>query len=182
MAAAVRAEFHGIPHGRVVTWLGGYADATPGIEVIVDSSVRVDDRNEPRPDVVLRIANEGTSVIDSDGYLVGPPELVAEVSASSASYDLHEKLAVYERHGVREYLVWRVMEKEFDWFVRRGGSYVRLESGEGGVLRSEIYPGLWLNVAALLRGDGLTVRSVLEQGLSATQHADFAAQLERRKS
>ena len=85
MAAAIRAELHGVPHARLITWLGGYVDATPGVEAADAASMRLDDRNEPQPDALLRITEEGRSVIDGKGYLVGPPELVAEVSASSAA-------------------------------------------------------------------------------------------------
>jgi Uma2 family endonuclease len=181
MAAAVRAEFHGVPHARMISWLGEYAASTPGSEAAACASVRLDSRNEPQPDVMLRVTQGGQSVIDGEGYLVGAPELAAEVAASSASYDLHEKLKVYERHGVREYLVWRVIEKQFDWFVLREGRYAKLAAEQDGILRSEFFPGLWLDAAALLRGDGLSVRRALDQGLATPQHAGFVAALEQRK-
>ena len=51
---------------------------------------------------------------------------MVEVAASSAAYDLHEKLRVYRRNGVQEYLVWRVYDGELDWFELQEGRYARL--------------------------------------------------------
>jgi Uma2 family endonuclease len=42
--------------------------------------------------------------MDSDN-VEGAPELIVEIAASSASYDLHDKLRVYRRNGVQEYIV-----------------------------------------------------------------------------
>jgi len=41
----------------------------------------------------------------------GTPELLVEVAASSASYDLHDKLTSLPAHGVQEYIVWRVYDR-----------------------------------------------------------------------
>ena len=45
-------------------------------------------------------------------------------------------------------------------------------------LRGTVFPGLWLDPAALVRGDKVTVQAILQQGLSSAEHADFAARLE----
>ena len=34
-----------------------------------------------------------------------------EISGSTVSYDLYDKLTVYRRHGVQEYIVWRVYDQ-----------------------------------------------------------------------
>jgi Uma2 family endonuclease len=113
MAAALRIRWHGNPHLRLAAWLSNYADETPGVEGADNASVRLDEMNMPQPDLLLRIHEKcgGQSTETGDGHLVGAPELIAEVAASSASFDLHEKLAVYQRCGVREYLVWRVRKR-----------------------------------------------------------------------
>ncbi|MGQ4810223.1 hypothetical protein NKDENANG_03672 [Candidatus Entotheonellaceae bacterium PAL068K] len=69
---------------------------------------------------------------------------MVEVASSSASYDLHAKLQVYRRGGVREYVVWQVLDQEVDWFVLREGQYERLQPDIDGCLRSEVFAGLWL--------------------------------------
>lgn len=184
MAAALRFRGHGNPHARLSAWLVNYADATPGVEAADNTSVRMDATSMPQPDLLLRIerACGGQSTESNDDYIEGAPELIAEIAASSASSDLHEKLALYERSGVREYLVWRVLDQQFDWFVLREGSYERLEAGSDSILRSETFPGLWLDTAALLRNDGLGVRKVLDLGLASPAHAEFAAELKQRRS
>jgi Uma2 family endonuclease len=174
-----RHSSHGHQHAHLINWLGHYEAHTPGVEVSGNATVRLDLDNEPQPDVLLFIdpACGGQARIDADGYIEGAPELVAEVAASSASYDLHAKLRVYRRNGVREYIVWRVLDQEIDWFVLRAGQYERLPLDAEGLYRSEVFPGLWLDLAALLRGDLATVLAVIQRGLASPEHAAFAARL-----
>lgn len=106
------------------------------------------------------------------------PELVAEVAASSVSYDLHDKLRSYQRNGVREYLVWRVWDSAIDWFVLREGQFEPLSPTGPGHYQSEIFPGLWLDLNALLRGDVARVLTVLQQGVASPEHAAFIASLQ----
>ncbi len=111
--------------------------------------------------------------------MVGAPELIAEVAASSANYSLHAKLAAYQRNDVREYVVWRTCDTEIDWFALRGGRYQRLRQGRDGIYRSRVLPGLWLNPTALLRGDLATVLSVVQQGTAGPEHAAFVRRLQK---
>jgi Uma2 family endonuclease len=175
----VRHRQHGAPHAHLIGWLGQYAANTPGVEVGDNSSVRLDLDNEPQPDALLLIdpAYGGQVRISADGIIEGAPELVAEVASSSVSYDLHAKLHVYRRNGVREYTVWRVLEREIDWFVLRAGQYERMPVDAQGLLRSEVFAGLWLDAAALVRGDLATVLSIVQQGLASPEHAAFLSRL-----
>jgi Uma2 family endonuclease len=172
MPSPVRASHHGLPHALLSTWLGVYASATPGARHLVDSTLRIDEDNEPQPDLVLFAANGGAR-IDADGYLHGAPELVIEVAASSVSYDLHQKLHVYRRAGVREYLVLRSEDAAVDWFVLREGAYGRLPVDAEGVVRSEVFPGLWLSAPALLAHDDAGLLATLRAGLATPEHAAF---------
>jgi hypothetical protein len=104
--------------------------------------------------------------------------LIAEVAATSASYDLHEKSTVYRRNGVREYIVWRVRDGELDWFILRKSEYQQL-APEGDTHRSKVFPGLWLDTAALLSGDLARVLAVLRQGIGTAEHTSFAESLKR---
>jgi len=134
----------------------------------------------PQPDALMRIRRErgGRSCISADDYVEGGPELVAEVAASGTmSVDTGLKLELYQRYGVQEYIVWRVPNREIDWFVRRGGWFTPLAADAAGVFRSEIFPGLWLDAAALVGGDMGRVNAVLQQGLASSEHADFVARL-----
>ena len=175
----VRVRRHGRPHAHLVTWLGIYETATPGVIVADNASVRLDLDNEPQPDAVLFIDPDhgGQARIAADDYLEEAPELVAEVASSSASYDLNTKLNVYRRNGVKEYIVWRVLDQQIDWFVLRDGEFVRSSVDDAGLYRSEVFPGLWLDPAALVRGDTPSVQTILQHGLASQEHRDFAARL-----
>jgi len=104
--------------------------------------------------------------------------MVVEVTASSASYDLHGKRHVYRRNGVREYVVWRTLDGEIDWFVLEGSEYRRMAPDASGFLKSRVFPGLWLDPAALLRNDLARVLAVLGEGVRSPEHADFTRRLE----
>jgi Uma2 family endonuclease len=175
----VRHRQHSSPHAHLITWLGLYTANTPGVEVGDNGSVRLDLDNEPQPDALLFIdpTRGGQVRISDDGIIEGAPELVAEVASSSVSYDLHAKLHVYRRNGVCEYIVWRVLEQAVDWFVLRDGQYERMPRDAQGLVRSEVFPGLWLDQAALLRGDLATVLAIVQQGLASPEHNAFVARL-----
>ena len=134
----VRARGHAGPVGVVTTWLVTYGASTPGVSVLVDATVRLDRDNESQPDVLLRMDSEagGQSRLSADDYVEGPPELIVEVAASSAAYDLHDKLRVYRRNGVLEYVVWRVHDRAVDWFVLTDDEYRPQVPDAHGVLHS----------------------------------------------
>lgn len=175
----VRHRRHSRPHARFIAWLATYEAHTPGVEVGDNGTARLDLDNEPQPDGYLLIdpACGGQAQISADDFVERAPELVGEVASSSVSFDLGSKLHVYRRNGVKEYVVWRVLDREVDWFVLRGGQYDRLTLADDGFVHSEVFPGLWLDAAALVRGDMITVLAVLQQGLASPEHAAFVARL-----
>jgi len=184
-AAAIRFEQHGAPHFDLIGWMSLYRTATPGIRGGDNSSLRLDLLNEPQPDAFLMVMKEfgGQARIDKEGYVTFGPELIGEVTASTASYDLHDKLKVYQRHRVQEYIVWRVVDQEIDWFRLQGQRYVPLIP-KAGVFRSQVLPGLWLHARALIEGDMVRVAHVAQKGLASTEHKAFVDKLrkvEKRK-
>jgi len=106
--------------------------------------------------------------------------LIAEISLTSADYDLHDKLEVYDRAGVLEYLVILVEEREIRWFYRPRKSLVPMPTPPDGIWRSRIFPGLGLNGPCFLAGDMTQVIATLQQGLQTPEHAAFAKQLAAR--
>ena len=104
-------------------------------------------------------------------------ESTNEVAATSANYDMHDKKHIYARSGVAEYLVVLTFDREVHWFVLRQGEFERLAPSEDGILRSEVFPGLWLDVEALWRHDLAALLSVLQQGIHSEAHAAFVASL-----
>lgn len=175
MPSPVRAKSHGEPHAQIMTWLGVYSAATPGVQLYDNATVRLDLDNEPQPDALLRLEPEqgGRSLISADDYIEGAPELIVEIAASSASYDLHDKLQVYRRNGVQEYLVWQVYDGRVDWFRWTENGYSALAPDSAGMIHSQIFPGLCLVVSALLQGDIAQVLAELQKGLGTAEHAIF---------
>jgi len=183
VTSRVRSDIHGAPHAEIVGWLGTYCAATAGVRVANNTTVIIDPDNEFQPDASLAInaASGGQSRVNDRGYLEGAPEFVAEVAATSASIDLNAKFEVYRRNKVREYVVWRTLDGELDWFVLRGSTFERLAPDAEGLFRSEVFPGLWFDAAALLRGDMATVLKRLHEGLATPEHAAFAARLKQEQ-
>lgn len=182
MPSPVSMRRHGKPHYNLIAWFARFEAATPGVQGADNSTVRLDLDNEPQPDILMLISPEcgGRTKFSSEGYVEGGPEFVAEVASSSVSIDLNLKFHVYRRHGVQEYLVWRVLDQKIDWFRSRDGEFVRLEPDSAGILRSEIFPGLWLDEAALLRGDLRQLFAVLDRGLATAEHREFVERLARK--
>lgn len=180
-AAAVSATFHGQPQFNLITWLGTYSLLTPGVAGSDNSTTLLDMDNEPQPDVCLYIlpTHGGSVKLTDKGYLAGSPDMVVEVAGSSASLDLGAKFNVYRRNGVREYVVYRTYDGEIDWFVLRDGQYERVAPDAAGVIRSHVFPGLWLNVPALIGGRLAEVHATLQLGCASAEHDTFVKQLER---
>ncbi|NEQ43183.1 MAG: Uma2 family endonuclease [Leptolyngbya sp. SIOISBB] len=179
MPAALRFRSHGQPHGNLVTCLGTYAALTPGVAMGDNPTVRLDLDNELQPDAVLLIEPQqgGQTQLSEDDYIEGAPELIAEVAASSAAIDLTDKKLAYQRNGVKEYLVWQVFDQKLDWFHWQENRYVSLPIDPDGIIRSHVFPGLWLAIDDLLRGDMAQVLTILQTGLASSQHTTFINQL-----
>ena len=183
MPSPVRVDQHGTPHFDLITWMGFYRWATPGVQGADNASIRLDVENMPQPDVCLFIDPSlgGQARISEEDYIETAPEFIGEVAASSVSHDTTTKLRVYQRNGVREYLIWRVQDRAIDWYVLRGNLFVKQEPDADGLYRSKVFPGLWLDPSALIRGDADAVRAALERGLSCPEHTAFVKQFAARK-
>ena len=183
MGSRVRVDQHGEPDALIQTWLGTYNVATPAVKHATNSTTRLGPDDVPQPDGLLRIAAEygGQSRVDAKGYLDGAPELVVEVAASSVSLDVREKLASYRRAVVREYIVRRTEDEAVDWWALEEDEFRPLPAEADGTLRSRVFPGLWLEVRALLAGDGPRVMAKLQEGLQSGEHAAFIAEMQKRR-
>jgi Uma2 family endonuclease len=177
----------GNPHSEANASMVGcffvYCAATPGVRSGENVTVRLDAENEVQPDALLRIDEQcgGQSRIGADNFIEGAPELVVEIAVSSAAYDLHEKMRVYRRTGVREYIVWRVFEEQIDWFVLEDGAYVAQTPDTAGIFTSRVFPGLHLDTAALLAQNLSAVLAALHAGIQTPAHTAFCGELERRQ-
>ena len=173
---------HGGPHGILMMWLGVYCAATVGTVFYDNVSVVLDTDNEVQPDGCLLVKMEhGGSVNIGDSFLEGAPELVVEVAASSAAYDLHDKLDAYRRSGVREYVVALTYEHELRWYHLHEGRYIPVQPDAQGIYRSSVFPGLVLDSMKFWHDDGAGVLATLQEGLRTAEHAAFVEHLRRAK-
>ena len=100
-----------------------------------------------------------------------------EVAASSRARDLGAKLKLYERMGVREYLVVDTRRQQVYWKEGTNGGYHALDPGSDGFFRSRCFPGLWLDPEALWSRDLPRLFSVVQEGLATQEHASFVSRL-----
>ncbi len=170
---------HGKPHSQIGTWLGVYEASMAGTEGGSNATVLLDLTNELQPDAFLRIApaHGGQTKDTDDDYVTGAPELVIEIASSSASTDMNQKKRAYLRNGVCEYLVWLTRENRIVWWALKDSDYQPLIPDDLGIMRSEVFPGLWLNTTAILAGDMASVLSTLQQGLNTEDSVAFRAKL-----
>jgi Uma2 family endonuclease len=182
MPSPVRIKQHANPHFQFVGFLWLYQNFTPGVGGGDNATVRLDVDNEPQPDGLLYVEPEcgGRVHIDDDDYISSAPDLVAEIAASTVSIDLGKKLHVYRRNQIQEYIVWRVQDRAIDWFSWKDGEYQRLEATPDGIVKSQVFPGLWLDLAAIVRGDFARAHAVLQQGLQSPEHAALVERLHKK--
>jgi Uma2 family endonuclease len=173
---------HGRPQGIINSLLFLYEGRTPGVEFSDNTTVILGKKNELQPDAYLRILPEcgGQSKVNEGDYVVGSPELIAEVAYSSRAIDLHKKRKAYARHGVREYLVASVEERQLRWFDLAAGK--ELQPDAAGIHRIQTFPGLWINGPALLAQDHRALMQTLDEGLAAPEHAAFVEELAKRRA
>jgi hypothetical protein len=178
MASPLRRP-HGKYHLKFSHLLSVYEDATTGVDASDNATQILGEESEPQPDLTLRIMPEygGQSRVTDDEYYEGPPELIAEIAHSSRAMDMNQKRQDYEQAGVLEYLVLCVEERELHWFSFATKKMIRPD--RQGVARSNVFPGLWINVPALMERDGRRLIETMQKGLSSRAHAAFVRRLEK---
>jgi len=172
-------------HGSIDTlihwWLAHYAHATPGCHAGNNSTWLMLD-SAPQPDAFLRIlpAHGGQSG-DDRLYCTGAPELAVEICLTSTEVDFGPKRKLYQRAGVQEYITIELFRKRLVWHVLQEGVYFYQEYPPDGILRSLVFPGLWLDVAAFWAEDGARMLAALNAGLSSEDHQKFVKRLAAAK-
>ncbi len=176
---------HDGPLTKLSYLLSHYVRFTPGVESCVEATLFMEQENGPSPDICLWLEPDvgGQTCINDRGYLTGAPELIIEIAASSASYDLYEKKDLYERLGVREYLVWRTEERAIDVFEMRGNSFQRVDLRPEDQWKSRVFAGLVIDLPAIVKLDYETAYRTLESSIALPEHQEFCKlQLTRRQS
>jgi hypothetical protein len=80
---------------------------------------------------------------------------------------------------VREYIVWQMYENRVDWFVLEAGRYVLAIADDRSIIRSQVFPGLWLSVNGLRQGNRSQIFAVLQSGWQMAEHQAFVERLNR---
>ena len=167
-------------HSRIDAWLTVYADFTPGCRAGSDGTwLMLGDAPQPDVDLVILPDYGGQSRI-TGLYSAGAPELAAEVSLSSKARDLGPKLELYREAGVQEYLTVMQPDSNVTWRYLDSGQYRAMEPDTTGVLRSRIFPGLWLDAPALFANDKTQLWNTLQKGLNTEEHQRFVRELAAR--
>jgi len=167
---------------EIVFWANLYCCGIPGLRTGCDATCFLDDLAEVQPDILVRVLPEfGGRTRTEGGYLAGAPELVIEVAHASKPKDLGPKFEDYQRAGVLEYLVVTLDPEAVHWFGRRGDRLEPIPAVPGGVFRSEIFPGLWLDPGALFAHDLARLAAALDLGGATPEYADFVTRMRARR-
>ncbi len=174
---------HVIGHASLSGWVINYATDTPDVIAGANGSLRLDMDNEVQPDALMLIYPGGPAAIladPEDDIIRSSPELAIEISVSSRVRDRIKKYRVYEATGIQEYLIWQVKEKVVEWFRLVDGKYLAFEPDSNGIIRSVVFPGLWLDTHALVVGNQAQVRTILNQGMASKEYKEFVRRLKRK--
>ena len=168
-------------HYLLTAWTIAYVTATPSCEGGTGTWLMSKDGVlQPDIDLCIKPQHGGQSRVEGK-YLAGAPELIVEVSHTTSHRDSGVKLRLYERSGVREYLIVRPEKKQAIWRELVEGSYREMAAGRDGILRSRVFPGLWLDLEALWNGDMAGLAAVVHRGIATAEHAEFVRKLESTK-
>ncbi|MFN7921400.1 MAG: Uma2 family endonuclease [Bryobacteraceae bacterium] len=171
---------HGITQIDVGALLWSYAERTPGCQAVSEVTWVMGTGDVPQPDLTLRILPEfGGESRNAGNYGGGAPELIVEVTESSLSRDLGSKLELYRRTGVREYITVLLQPKRVIWRELVRGRYREIKPDDEGLLKSRVFPGLWLDPETLWNRK--SIRAALEKGLASAEHAAFVKRLGSRR-
>jgi Uma2 family endonuclease len=175
-------DIHGDFQIRVSYWLVFYTAATPGCKARASGTWLMSEDSAPQPDLALRIGAEygGQSRMEGE-YPAGAPELAVEISHTTSTRDKGAKLRLYERSGVLEYVTIRPRRQQIIWRELIDGKYREIPADQDGYLRSRVFPGLWLNPAALWADDPPALAATVQLGLATPEHAEFVERLARLK-
>lgn len=168
---------HGTNDIRLSYLLETYVIATPGVEAASNATVILGDEDEVQPDLVLRVANKCRGQSRAAKYISGAPELVAEIAHSGRAIDLHIKKERYALAGVIEYIVVSLEPKKLYWFDLQRNS--ELATDVDGIVRSVVFPGLWIHCQGLLDLDHVPTTNALNLGLQSAEHKQFTTKLEK---
>ncbi|MDB4903412.1 MAG: Uma2 family endonuclease [Mucilaginibacter sp.] len=113
--------------------------------------VKFDEGNVLQPDI-LYIAEERKSEIIK-ARVEGAPDLVIEIlSPSNAYYDLRQKKNIYEKYGVKEYIIIDPIEQSADLYVLKDNVYNLHQKAQlNESLNSVLLPGFNIDLSKIFK-------------------------------
>ena len=179
MPSPVRQKYHGRQHSHLIGWLFIYEAGTPGVEI-----------GDNRPFSSIWTMPHSRTDSSSSNLTMG-------VRSKSTRTDMLRAVPTLSLRSPRAapVTIYTTSSMPIDATVfantsfivcgnkgltgRAQGRAIRIAARSiDGLFRSTIFPGLWLDPAALVRGDAATVMAVVQQGVSSLEHAEFAARLQ----
>ncbi len=123
--------------------LGGYAAGT--VDVVFDTG------NVFQPDFVYVAEGRRSKIVKK--HIEGTPDMAIEIlSPSNARYDLRQKKDIYEKYGVKEYIIFDPGAKTADLYALKDGSYyLHQKAQKDELLNSIILPGFAFDLNYLFK-------------------------------
>ncbi|PWK73816.1 Uma2 family endonuclease [Mucilaginibacter oryzae] len=130
---------YNIKHGRQGQWLYAPMD------------VKFDDGNVVQPDILYIAEDRKKELIKH--RIEGAPDLIIEIlSPSNAYYDLRQKKDVYEKYGVKEYIIIDPIQQNADLYALKSGVYVLAQKVQlTETLKSVLLPVFDIEVSTLFK-------------------------------
>ena len=122
-----------------------------GLVVLSPIDVYFDNDNVYQPDILF-ISEDKKNLI-MDGRIHGAPDLIIEVlSPTNAYYDLRQKMRIYEKYGVNEYIIVDPIEENADLYILKEGIYhLQQKAQKTETLNSLVLPGLGFELDKLFQ-------------------------------
>lgn len=122
-----------------------------GLVVLSPIDIFFDNDNVFQPDILFISAGRIKEIVHE--RISGAPDLVIEIlSPSNAYYDLRQKMGVYEKYGVKEYIIVDPIQENADIYSLRDGAYhLNQKAEKSEILNSVILPGLSFDLSKIFR-------------------------------
>ena len=137
-------SLHQVISGRILFSIMSFLERTgnKGFVVAAPMDVVFDEDNVFQPDLVYVSSVRRTEIVKE--RVEGAPDMVIEIlSPSNAYYDLRQKKNIYEKHGVKEYIIIDPVEESAELYLLANAAYIlKQKSLKSQLLNSVILPGL----------------------------------------
>lgn len=113
--------------------------------------VKFDEGNILQPDIIYISEDRKADLIKD--RIEGAPDLIIEIlSPSNAYYDLRQKKDIYEKYGVKEYIIIDPVQENADLYLLKDGVFVldqKVQKTES--LNSILLPGFSIELSKLFK-------------------------------